>query len=1041
MKHFWYKKGSFIPFLFCSGLAMYMSQELQAEESTEISVLKIQQNAMEVSGFVVDKFGEPIIGASVVEIGTSNGVITDLDGKFRLSVQPKSKLRISYVGYKTVEQSASSSMEIVLDEDTETLDEVVVVGYGTMKKSDLTGSVSSLQSDDLNYGVNSSFSSMLEGKAAGVRVTQSSAEPGGGVDVQIRGAGSVNASSTPLYVIDGLPIETSSVVSGMGSGMPASQVARNPLSNINPSDIESMEILKDASATAIYGARGANGVVLITTKKGKQGKPVISYNAYLAVQSPKDMVDVLCAEDYKRILNEIQATPGSNVADSEIVQEIQGGGTNWQDELIQTSLVNSHGLSVNGGSDKIKYFSSINFFNQEGVIKTSGYKRIDGRLNLEYKGDNLSLGMNMSTSYSHDDIVPLGYSTNEQGGVLYSASRFDPTLSIYDDEGEYNVSTLLNIDNPLALLYGKTSETSNYRTLGTTYFDYKILKGWNVKLNVGFDIRNSRRDSYVSQLTKDGKANSGIASIFTGTRSNYLGELTSTYNHSFDNGNTLNLMVGTTFQKFMSSSFSGSASGFPVDNLETNNMGMGDPSRYTMSSGRENNKLLSYIGRINYNLFNKFLLTATMRIDGSSRFGKNNKYGYFPSAAFAWKLHEHKFIKNLNVFDVLKFRTSYGVTGNQDIGNYLSITTYGKGGYLILDDKQSIGFEPLRIANPDLKWETTSQFNVGLDFGFFNNRLNFTTEYFLKKTYDMLFNKPIPTSTGFSSIMQNVGSIKNSGFELSVQSYNFVGDFSWITNFNLSTLRNRVLDLGGIPEMIHTNAGQSTSQIAIIREGEPINSFFGYKTDGIWQTQEEIIQSGTKDNVKPGDVKFVDQNNDGFVNTEDRVIIGKSIPSLTWGLGNELSYKNLSINFFIDAAHGFSILNNALVETYYPVSHRRNRLAEPLLNRWTPDNPTNKYPSFVNPAGQGAKAVSDLTVEDGSYVRLQTVQINYNVPIKKNKFISKLGLYVTGQNLLTLTGYSGQDPAFNSYGNSTLRIDFNSYPTYRTYTFGVEITF
>lgn len=1003
------------------------------------------QQGKKIKGVVRDETGEPIIGANVIEKGTSNGLITDLDGAFSLEVKPGSTLVISYIGYISQEipiTDNTTTLNIKLVEDSKTLDEVVVVGYGTMKKSDLTGSVSSFRKKDMNQGVNSSLSGLLQGKAAGVQVTQASAEPGGGITIQVRGAGSVNAESGPLYVVDGLPIETSNVVSGSGNGMPGMRVARSPISNINPADIESIEILKDASATAIYGARGANGVVLVTTKKGASGKMKVNYSGFVGMQVKKDMIDVLNAEDYKRILNEIQATPGSNVSDSEIVGEIQDGGTDWQNEMLRTAVVQSHSLSFTGGTEKTKFFTSLNYFDQDGIMKNTNYKRYDGRVNLDYKEDRFNFGTNITASYTHDDIVPIGFSTNEEGSALYAARGFDPTLRTFNDDGTYQTSSLINLDNPLALLNGKTSQTSTYRTLGTAFLEYTILKGWTVKANLGFDYINSRRDSYVSEITKSGKAKSGIASILTGTRSNYLTEFTTNYNRDLPHNSSINAMAGFTYQKFSYNSFDGNGSGFPVDEIMTNNMGMADPSLYGMGSSKNNNKLMSYIGRVNYNMFDVLLFTATLRIDGSSRFGKNNRFGYFPSGAVAWKLHQHDFIKNLNVFSNLKARASFGRTGNQDIGNFLSIVTYGTGAKMVLDGKPVVSFGPQRIANPDLKWETTEQINVGLDMGFFDNRLSVSLDYFQKNTFDMLFNKPIPASTGYTSIMQNVGNIRNRGFELTLDSRNFVGAFTWNTSLNLSTLKNKVTDLSGLAEIIHGDAGQSTNEFAIIREGEALNSFFGYKTAGIWQSEEEIQAADLKYAVKPGDVRYVDQNGDGVINSEDRVVLGKSIPSFTFGLTNELSYKNFTLNFFIDGATGFKILNNAIVETLYPVSHRRNRLAEPYLNRWTEDNPSNKWPSFVNLAGrQGGKGVCDLSVEDGSYIRLQTVQLSYNVPLKSNKIFSKLGFYILGQNLLTLTGYSGQDPTLNSNGNSTLKVDFNAYPSYRTFSFGVEIGF
>lgn len=993
-----------------------------------------------VSGTVKDAAGVPVIGASVFVKGTNEGTVTDIDGKFTIKAAPGAVLVFSSIGYDNVEAVASRDMNIVLQEDQELLDEVVVIGYGTVKKKDLTGSVSSFRKKDMGQGVNASLSALMEGRAAGVRVTQSSAEPGGGIDVQIRGAGSVNASSAPLYVVDGLPIETNNVVSGQGASMPGVSAARNPISNINPSDIESIEVLKDASATAIYGARGANGVIIITTRKGSSGRAKVSYDGYVALQSPKKMIEVLNAEDYKRILNEIQASPGSGVSETEIVGDIENGGTDWQSLLIRKAVLHSHSLSLTGGGKDVKYFASVNIFNQDGVLKESGYDRYDGRINLEYTGKRLRAGANMTTSYSKDKVVPLGYGTNEEGGLLYSARNFDPTQAVTNEDGTYKRSTFLNVENPLAILYGKTSATNNYRTLGTYWADFTVLPGWTVKANIGFDVRSSRRDTYVSQLTQDGRANSGVANVFSGTRSNYLGELTTTYIKDFS-ASSLNVMAGVTYQKFAHNAFNVTAKGFPGDDTRTDNLGLGDPSLTTVGSSRENNKLLSFIGRANYNLRDIYLFTATLRMDGSSRFGANNRFGYFPSAAFAIKAANYDFIRNLNVFDDLKLRLSYGRTGNQDIGNYMSITTFSKGGSLILDDKKVVTFEPSRLANPDLKWETTAQYNAGLDMAFFKSRLSVSMEYFYKYTSDMLFNRPVAASTGYTQRLENVGDISNRGFELTVNSRNIEGQFIWNTSFNLGTLRNRVENLGGIPDMIHTGAGQTTSQIAIIREGETLNSFYGYETAGIWQSVEEIEQSGTKDSVQPGDIKFVDQNGDNVVNSEDRVIIGNSIPDVTMGFGNEFSYKGFTLNVFMDAALGFKILNNSIVESYYPVSHRRNRIADMYLNRWTPEHPSDKYPSFVNPTRQGTRPVNDMTVQDGSYLRLQTVQFSYNVPLGEKCRISNLTLYVTGQNLATLTKYQGQDPSVNANNSSTLRIDFNSYPTYRTYTFGMNLTF
>ncbi|KPL08812.1 MAG: SusC/RagA family TonB-linked outer membrane protein [Bacteroides sp. SM23_62] len=988
-----------------------------------------------VSGTILDEEGDPIVGANIIIKGTTTGTISDVDGQFSLNVtDPSAVLVISSVGYSTMEIPVGNQTDIsvTMELDLIGLDEVVVVGYGVVKKSDLTGSVSSLNEDDMNVGVTTSVDNLLQGKSAGVYITQASAEPGGGSTIQIRGAGSINASSSPLYVIDGLPVDINQVIEGTGANITVTRTPRNPLNNINPSDIESIEILKDASATAIYGARGANGVIMITTKKGSAGRLQVNYNGYFGVQSPVGKTEVLKAEDYQRILNEILDDPASNVAESERVTEIVNGGTDWQDELFRSA-------QVHGGNGTTTYFASLNYFNQEGIVISSDFQRYDTRLNLDHVWKNLHTGFNFSTSYSHDNFLSHGYGLNEEGGALYAAIAFDPTLPVYDADGNYTISNLINVDNPVALANEETSKANNYRTLGTIFGEYTILKGWTVKLNLGFDARNSRRDSYVNTKTKDGRANGGIASILTGTRNNYLGELTTTYVKDFNENNSLTALAGFTYQKFNYSNFSGNGRDFPNDESMTNSMQSANPELYTMSSYRENNKLISYIGRLNYTLYNKYLFTATLRADGSSRFGENNKFGYFPSAAFAWKMHQEDFIRNLNVFSMLKFRASIGRTGNQEIGNYRSLTTFSNGANVALGGQGWVTLEPARIPNPDLKWETTQQVNIGLDMGFLGNRIYASLDYYQKNTYDMLFNLPVPSSTGFTSILQNIGSIKNNGLELFLETRNTVKTLKWTTSINLTTLKNRVTDLGEIDEVIHTNAGW-TRDIAIIREGEALNSFYGYNVLGVWQNQGEIDASGTTDPVKPGDVKYEDINSDGAVNASDMVILGNSFPKFTFGITNTFNYKGIGLVVFLDAIQGIDMLNNAMVETYFPISHRRNRVAEPYLNRWTVDNPSSEYPSFVDPTGQGSKGVSSFTIEDASFVRLKTVQLNYQIPIRNNRIIKGLNIYVSGENLLLITGYSGVDPTTNSNGDPTLKIDYNSYPVARSVLFGVNLT-
>ena len=1001
----------------------------------------VMQQSRSISGIVRDSNGEPIPGVTVLIKGTTKGTITDMDGRFSMqNVTPDQLLIFSFVGMKPQEVVVgnAASIDVMMQIDAIGIEEVVAIGYGVVKKSDLTGSVSSLQRDDLNAGVNTSIDDLLLGKTAGVQITQASGEPGGGVTMQIRGASSIGASSDPLYVIDGFPIDNSGLVTGTGSGVVGTRTPRNPLASINPSDIESIEILKDASATAIYGSRGANGVILVTTKKGKTGSLSVNYSGYSGLQSTLGQVDVLNAKDYQRVLNEILDTPGSGVSEQERVAEIVDGGTNWQDELYENAMVQSHSLSLTGGNERTKFYASLNYFDQEGVLINSGYKRYDSRLNLDHKTDKLHFGVNFTTSFSHDDFASVGYGTNENSGILYAAINYDPTVPIYGDDGRYYSSNLINTDNPLALANGEISTADNYRTLGSFFGEYTILPGWTAKLNVGFDTRNSRRDVYVTQDTKDGFAQGGIATILTGTKNNYLGEFTTTYIKDINEIHSFTFLGGITYQKFIDLSTSSSGSGFPSDDLLTNNIGLADPLLLSVGSSKSNNKLLSYLGRVNYSLYDKYLFTVSIRADGSSRFGENNKFGYFPSAAFAWKMHDEQFIKDLDLFSLLKFRASIGRTGNQNIGNYRSLTTFGSGVSVALGGEEKISLEPERIANPNLKWETTEQINVGLDLGFLNNRVYVSMDYFQKNTYDMLFELPIPMSTGYSNILSNIGNIKNSGFEFMLDAKLIEKNFKWSTNFNFSTLKNEVTDLGGIPEIIHTGAGW-TNDIAIIRPGETLNSFYGYEVLGVWQSDTEIAESLTTDPVKPGDLKYRDVNGDYKVNDKDKVVLGNSFPDFSFGLTNKFSYKNLGLTIFVDGVQGIEMLNNSLVETYYPISHRRNRVAEPYLNRWTETNPSDKYPSFVNPGSQGSKAVNTLTVEDASYIRLRTVKLNYDIPIRNKKVFDHCSVYVSGQNLFYLTNYSGVDPSSNSNGDASLKIDFNTYPASRMFIFGVEV--
>lgn len=989
-----------------------------------------------ITGKVIDaRTGEPLAGATLKVEGSQAGTQTNVNGEFSLSNGSLPlKMQVSFVGYlsRSVEVRDTQKLTVSLEPDMALLDDVVVIGYGTARKSDITGAVSSVSEKDFNKGINVSPEQLIAGKVSGVQVVQTSGEPGGGISVNIRGMGSLNAGNSPLYVIDGFPIDNSVTVGGTGANFTGMRTARNPLNSINPSDIASIEVLKDASATAIYGSRGANGVVMITTKKGKAGGLKVNYDGYYGVQNIMNDLNLMTPAQYKEVMNSL-IDAGAGSATLKIGE--YAGGTDWLQQMyVKNAPIQNHNISFSGGNESTKYHTSLNYFDQDGVLINSGNKRYSARINLEHTNRNFKVGANIASSYVNDNYVANGMDLNERAGIIYAAVAYEPTLSIYDAEGNYTLSRNMNIDNPLAIANGKSSLSNLYRTLGTVYGEYTFLNDFTARLNVGADITTQRRDTYIDRKTIEGRSNGGVASILSGLSSSYLAEFTVNYKKDFGNQN-LNLLFGVTGQQFDFSSQTSQGSGFPSDATKTDNMSLGDPTRFIATSSRSRNSLLSYLGRANYNIHEKYLLTASLRVDGSSRFGANNKYGVFPSFALAYRLENEEFIKDLNVFDALKFRASWGQTGNQEIGNYQSLTTYSSGWKAVIGGQQVSTTTPSRLANPDLRWEASEQLNFGLDYGVLGNRVTGSFDWFVKNTRDMLLSLPIPRTTGFTTMTSNIGSVRNSGFEVLLNTQNLAGPLSWETTVNLTWQKNRVTDLGGI-DAIYSGSAGGTSNISIIREGLPMYSFFGYIIDGVWQSGDDF--STTKDNVKPGDFKYRDINNDQVVNADDRVVLGSPFPKFTASLTNDFTYKGFNLNIFLDGAFGGKMLNNNLVDTYFPANLMRNRLAEPMLNRWTPTNASNVYPSFINPLGQGKKEVNSYTVENADYVRINTVKLGYNFDLRNTSAVKGVGVFVTGQNLHVFTNYSGYDPSINPNGGG-LRVDWNAFPTARTFMFGVNL--
>jgi len=981
------------------------------------------------------------LGGTTVQVkGARTVTSSNNEGYFAIVAGPDDVLIFSHVGFlekeMAVKQLNDQNGIVILDPVDRSMEEVVVVGYGTVKKKDLTGAVVALSSKDFNKGAVTSADQLIAGKAAGVQVVQNSGEPGGGISVNIRGVGSINGGNNPLYVIDGLPLDNSSAVSGSGTNFTGMKTPRNPLNSINPNDIASIEILKDASATAIYGSRGANGVVLITTKSGKSGALKVNYDVYAGVQNVAHEIQLLNAPEYMGVINSIIDEGGGTAAQK--VTALSGGGTDWLTQVYHHNAgIQNHNLSFSGGNEKTSFMASLNYYNQDGILINSNNKRYTARVNLEHRAsEKFKMGVNISTGYVKDRYVPNGMDLNERAGIIYAAINYDPSLSIYDEQGKYTLSRDMNIDNPLAIANGKTGVSDLYRTFGTIYGEYVFLKGLSAKLNVGGDVVNQRRDTYVGRLTIDGAAAGGIASIINGKNSNYLMEGTVNYKKELPRS-SINAVVGMTGQRFIENASTAEGRGFPSDAIGTDNLGLGNPAAAVNSSSKSENSLLSYLGRINYVLDNKYLVTGTMRIDGSSRFGTNNKFGYFPSVAVGWKLNEASFLKDVSEITSLKLRASWGMTGNQEIGNYQSMSTFGTGLKAVFDNVQITSVTPSRIANPDLKWESAEQVNIGVDFGLFKNRLSGSLEWYSKTTRDMLLSLPIPRSTGFATMLSNAGSMRNTGIEMMLSGDILTGPFTWNANASFNTLKNSVLNLGGIASIISGSAG-STNQIAITEVGRPINSFYGYMIDGVWQKNDDFTK--TKDKVQPGDLKFRDINGDQVVNADDRVIVGKSFPDVMGSFTSNFGYRNFQLYVFLEGVKGASMLNNNMVDTYFPANLKRNRLAEPLLNRWTEANPSNVYPSFVTPNAQGQKTVNTYTVEDASYLRLNTIRLSYAIPLKKGP-VKAATVHLSGQNIWTLTNYTGYDPALNPYGGANFRIDWNAYPSAKTFLAGVTIDF
>ncbi|MDQ6481676.1 TonB-dependent receptor [Dyadobacter sp. LHD-138] len=978
-------------------------------------------------------------GATVVVKGTTNGTTTDGEGKYAISAPAGATLVASFVGFQSQEilVGSQSVIDLMLTAENNALDEVVVVGYGTQKRRDLTGAIVSVNAQAIKEMPITSAEQGLQGRLAGVQVIQSNSAPGGAISIRVRGGNSVMGGNEPLYVIDGFPVYNS-IGSNDGQTQPS-----NPLSSINPNDIVSMEVLKDASATAIYGARGANGVVIITTKRGKSAAGRVDFDAYVGVQSVRNKIPMLNARQYMEIANERArnigsatlpfATPGSWTAD-----------TDWQDEIMRKASVSNYSLGFSGGSEASRYAVSGNWFDQKGIVTGSGFKRGSLRLNLDNNiNSRLSLATSITLSRTMEESARSSLGT--WNGVMYMALAAPPVAPVYNEDGTYyslgKVPTAEpQWNNPLALAKGFLRNNVSTRILANTNLTYILSPDFTFSVRLGADNSNSRMDQYLSKVLigSDGQAS---VSSYGGTT--FLNENILSYKKRIGNKNSIDAMAGFTMQNSVGTSVSAGSQNYASDIFGTDNLGAGGVIN-APGSDKSKNSLLSWLGRVNYSLNDKYLFTVSARADGSSRFGNGNKWGFFPSAAIAWRLSEEEFVKKALWINDLKLRASTGRTGNQEIGNYNSLARLSSVSVIFgSDQSRKIGYGVTTMPNPELRWETTTQYDAGIDASLWNRKVNVTLDYYIKNTTDLLAQVPVAISSGFASILLNSGSIRNHGFEVSVDALLVERNrLKWNAGVNFSTNKNKVQKVAVASGEFFAPSFSSPIDVPvnIVREGQPISAFYGYKTDGLWESDQDA--SSLMPGLKAGDQRYLDLNGDGAINTSDRTILGKPNPDFIYGITSQLSYGRFDLNLLFQGVHGATVFNANKYSIGDAFARGANQLAE-VQDRWTSENPNPNalYPraSIKNPL------VSDRFFEDASYFRLRNIQLGFNIPTgdKISKWIRDARIYVSGQNLLTWTKYSGFDPEVSSTGGADLRkgVDVGAYPSAKTITAGIKLGF
>jgi TonB-linked SusC/RagA family outer membrane protein len=1030
---------------------LFITAGIQAQNTTPLIQSKLD-------GTVVDDItNQPIIGASVTIKGTTHGVVTDAEGKFYFQTGQKFPytLIVTYIGYKKIEVIVEKNPVIInLKEERQELDELVVVGYGTQKRKDITGSVSSVPKANLSQ-VTSSADNLLRGAVAGVVVTQSSGRPGASSSVRIRGGNSITAGNEPLYVVDGILIYNDN--SNSGAGVTYAGASVNVLSTINPADIESIEVLKDASATAIYGSRGANGVVIITTKKGTKGQDNISYQGYFGFQNISKKLRLMNASEWASLRNDVQASIGQapSFSAAQIEALKTSGNYDWQSAAFITAApVQSHNLSFSGGDEKSRYAVSAGYFDQDGIVLGSDFKRISLRVNYER---NYSQKFKFGVNANYTNSIANGVGTN--GGAaagrnpnpLVSVLLTAPVVPIKNADGSYNVTnnpyaTSVNgyIPNPINDLDNTTNETKLNRILTSLFGEYKFNKELTAKVAVSGDVLNTKQNYYAPSNTTTGAGTKGLASIGERSVGSVLNENTLNYNTHFGENHKFSALGGYTLQYTKGEVVNAGAQTFVNDANTYNAIQDGVPVK--PYSDAYESVLKSWLARVNYSYKGKYNFTLSGRADGSSRFGSESLWGYFPSAGFSWNITDEEFANNIKGVTEAKLRITAGTTGNQEIGNYLPLASMGSVNYSFGGTLYT-GLAPTRLANPDLKWEKTNQYNVGLDLSLLDRKINFVFDVYYKKTKDLLINVPVPLSSGYATVLQNIGGVENKGFEVGLTTENIkTKNFAWNSNIVFSLNRNKVTEIGnGVNEFfpVVPNGSLLQQQPVIVKVGLPLGSFWGYKTNGIFQTQEEVNTQpkiNSLANTKVGDRKYVDTNGDGVITALDKGNLGTSQPKFVGSFSNTISYNDFDLNFSFQGAYGGKIFN--ALNQQLEISTLGTNAASTLNDRWTPTNPSNEIPrASSSPLG----IVSERYVEDASFLRLKLITLGYTLPksVSKKLGTKSVKFYISAENLITWTKYTGYDPEVSSYEQNNLYpgIDFGSYPNSKTFISGLNVTF